>query len=151
MSVELGDIKAKYVSEKPASKKAEDLGEDTVVSEEQQNLFQSKLDFIRSINSDDDSREGSDSQDRNTNEVGAQDIEARDPNVAAFTGLEANIAQKPLIINNATIASLGEMYPHNDGITDLQSSLTETINSGKKIEDMPEEIRDQLKLIFNPK
>ena len=150
MSVELSDVKAMYISEKSPLKLAEkDEGE--VLSDSQQGLFQSKLDFIRSINSDDDSREGSDSQDRNTNEVGAQDIEAQDPNVAAFTGLEANIAQKPLIINNATIASLGEMYPNNDGITDLQSSLTETINSGRKIEDMPEEVKDQLKLIFNPK
>lgn len=151
MSVELSDVKAKYVSEKPASKKAEDLGEDTVVSEEQQGLFQSKLDFIRSISSEDNSREGSGSQDRNTNEVGSNDTEVQDQTMAAFTGLEANIAQKPLIINNATIASLGEMYPHNDGVSDLQASLTETMNSGRKIEDMPEEVRDQLKLIFNPK
>jgi hypothetical protein len=79
------------------------------------------------------------------------DIEVQDQTMAAFTGLEANIAQKPLIINNATIASLGEMYPHNDGVSNLQASLTETINSGRKIEDMPEEIKDQLKLIFNPK
>lgn len=151
MSVELGDIKAKYVSEQLISKKDEDLGEDTVASEEQQSLFQSKLDFIRSINSEDNSREGSGSQDRNTNEVGSNDIEVQDQTMAAFTGLEANIAQKPLIINNATIASLGEMYPHNDGVSDLQASLTETMNSGRKIEDMPEEIKDQLKLIFNPK
>jgi hypothetical protein len=151
MSVELSDIKAKYVSEQPASKKTEDLSEDTIAFEEQQNLFQSKLDFIRSINSDDNSREGSGSQDRNTNEVGSNGVEVQDQNITAFTGLEANIAQKPLLINNATIASLGEMYPHNDGVTDLQASLTETINSGKKIEDMPEEIKDQLKLIFNPK
>ena len=151
MSVELSDIKAKYVSEQLISKKDEDLGEDTVASEEQQSLFQSKLDFIRSISSEDNSREGSGSQDRNTNEVGSNDTEVQDQTMAAFTGLEANIAQKPLIINNATIASLGEMYPHNDGVSDLQASLTETINSGRKIEDMPEEIKDQLKLIFNPK
>jgi len=151
MSIELSDVRAKYVSEQPASKRTEDLSEDTIAFEEQQNLFQSKLDFIRSISSDDNSREGSGSQDRNTNEVGSNDIEAQDQSIAAFSGLEANIAQKPLLINNATIASLGEMYPHNDGVTDLQASLTETINSGKKVEDMPEEIKDQLKLIFNPK
>lgn len=150
MSVELSDVKARYVSEQSSLKPA-DKDEGEVISDSQQTLFQSKLDFIRSISSDDNSREGSGSQDRNTNEVGSNDIEAQDQNIAAFTGLEANIAQKPLLINNASIASLGEMYPHNDGITDLQASLTETINSGKKIEDMPEEVRDQLKLIFNPK
>jgi hypothetical protein len=152
MSVELSNIKAKYVSENPASKKTEDLGEDTISSEEQQNLFQSKLDFIRSISSDDNSREGSDSQDRSTNEVGStEDTGIQDQSAAAFNGLEANIAQKPLTINQETIGNLSEMYPHNDGVADLQASLTATINSGRKIEDMPEEIKDQLKLIFNPK
>jgi hypothetical protein len=151
MSVELSDIKAKYLSEQPTSKKTDDLREDSIVSEEQQNLFQSKLDFIRSINFDDNSREGSDSKDRNTNEVGSKDIEVQDQNIAVFTGLEANIAQKPLIINKETIGNLSEMYPHNDGVADLQASLNATINSGKKIEDMPEEVKDQLKLIFNPK
>jgi hypothetical protein len=150
MSVELSDVKAMYISEKSPLKLAEkDEGE--VLSDSQRGLFQSKLDFIRSIGSDDNSREGSGSQDRNTNEVGSNGIEVQDQDIAAFTGLEANIAQKPLIINNATIASLGEMYPHNDGVSNLQASLTETINSGRKIEDMPEEIKDQLKLIFNPK
>jgi hypothetical protein len=152
MSVELSDVKARYVSQQSSSKPADnDADEGEVLSDSQQRLFQSKLDFIRSISSDDNSREGVGSQDRNTNEVGSNGIEAQDQNIAAFTGLEANIAQKPLVINNSTIASLGEMYPHNDGVPDLQSSLTETINSGKKIEDMPEEIKDQLKLIFNPK
>ena len=152
MSVELSDVKARYVSEQSSSKPADnDADKGEVLSDSQQGLFQSKLDFIRSISSDDNFREGSGSQDRNTNEVGSNGIEVQDQDIAAFTGLEANIAQKPLIINNATIASLGEMYPHNDGVADLQASLTETINSGKKIEDMPEEIKDQLKLIFNPK
>ncbi|MEB3315201.1 MAG: hypothetical protein VKK32_03180 [Candidatus Melainabacteria bacterium] len=150
MSVELSNVKAKYISEKSPLKQA-DKDEGEVLSDSQQGLFQSKLDFIRSISSEDNSREGSGSQDRNTNEVGSNDTEVQDQTMAAFTGLEANIAQKPLIINNATIASLGEMYPHNDGVSDLQASLTETINSGRKIEDMPEEIKDQLKLIFNPK
>jgi len=150
MSIDLSDVKAKYVSEQQSSKKTEEP-EDAIASEEQQNLFQSKLDFIRSISSDDNSREGSGSQDRNTNEIGSNDIEVQDQDIAAFTGLEANIAQKPLIVNNATIASLGGMYPNNGGVPDLQASLTESINSGKKIEDMPEEIKDQLKLIFNPK
>lgn len=150
MSVELSDVTAKYISEKSPLKQADkDAG--GVISDSQRGLFQSKLDFIRSISSDDNSRQGSGSQDRNTNEVGFNGIEAQDQDIAVFTGLEANIAQEPLIINNATIASLGEMYPHNDGVADLQASLTETINSGKKIEDMPEEIKDQLKLIFNPK
>lgn len=149
MSVELSDVKAKYISEKSPLKQA-DKDEGEVLSDSQQGLFQSKLDFIRSISSEDNSREGSGSQDRNTNELGSNDTEVQDQTMAAFTGLEANIAQK-LIINNATIASLGEMYPHNDGVSDLQASLTETINSGRKIEDMPEEIKDQLKLIFNPK
>jgi hypothetical protein len=148
----VNDITTRFISEtsvekKPVQKQEEDDTGDGAVRD----LSLTVSEFIQNINSDDNSREGSDSQERNTNEVGAQDIEAQDPNVAAFTGLEANIAQKPLIINNATIASLGEMYPHNDGITDLQSSLTETINSGRKIEDMPEEVKDQLKLIFNPK
>jgi hypothetical protein len=151
MSIELSDVKAKYVSEQPASKRTEDLSEDTIAFEEQQNLFQSKLDFIRSINSDDNSREGSGSQDRNTNEVGSNGIEVKDPDLAVFTGLDANIAQKPLTINRETIDNLSKTYPHNDGVADLQASLTETINSGRKIEDMPEEIKDQLKLIFNPK
>jgi hypothetical protein len=152
MSVELSDVKAKYISEKSPLKSADtDTDEGEVLSDSQQSLFQSKLDFIRSISFDDDSREGSGSQDRNTNEVGSNGIEVQDQDIAAFTGLEANIAQKPLIVNNATIASLGEMYPHNDGVTDLQASLTAAISSGRKIEDMPEEIKDQLKLIFNPK
>jgi hypothetical protein len=152
MSVELSDVKAKYVPEQSSSKPADnDADEGEVLSDSQQGLFQSKLDFIKSISSDDNSREGVGSQDRNTNEVGSNGIEAQDQNIAAFTGLEANIAQKTLVINNSTIASLGEMYSHNDGVPDLQASLTETINSGKKIEDMPEEIKDQLKLIFNPK
>ncbi|NBV98928.1 MAG: hypothetical protein EBR67_05390 [Proteobacteria bacterium] len=152
MSVELSDVKARYISEKFTLKPADnDADEGEVLSDSQQGLFQSKLDFIRSIGSDDNSREGSGSQDRNTNEVGSNDIKVQDQTIAAFTGLEANIAQKPLIINSATIAGLGEMYPHNDGVSDLQASLTETINSGRKIEDMPEEIKDQLKLIFNPK
>ncbi|MFZ4085324.1 MAG: hypothetical protein ACOYK1_07320 [Vampirovibrionia bacterium] len=152
MSVELSDVKARYISEKSTLKPADnDADEGEVISDSQQGLFQSKLDFIRSINFDDNSREGSGSQDRNTNEVGSTDLEVQDQDIAAFTGLEANIAQKPLIINNATIASLGEMYPHNGGVSDLQKSLTESINSGKKIEDMPEEIKDQLRLIFNPK
>lgn len=150
MSVELSDVKAKYISEKSPLKQA-DKDEGEVLSDSQQGLFQSKLDFIRSISSEDNSREGSGSQDRNTNEVGSNDTEVQDQDIAVFTGLEANIAHKPLLINNATIASLGEMYPHNDGVSDVQSSLTETLNSGKKIEDMPEEIKDQLKLIFNPK
>ena len=152
MSVELSDVKARYISEKSTLKPADnDVDKEEVLSDSQQGLFQSKLDFIRSISSEDNSREGSGSQDRNTNELGSNDTEVQDQTMAAFTGLEANIAQKPLIINNATIASLGEMYPHNDGVSDLQASLTETINSGRKIEDMPEEIKDQLKLIFNPK
>jgi hypothetical protein len=152
MSVELSDVKARYVSEQSSLKPADtETDEGEILSDSQQGLFQSKLDFIRSISSDDDSREGSGSQDRNTNEVGSNGIAVQDQDIAAFTGLEANIAQKTLVINNSTIASLGEMYPHNDGVPDLQASLTETINSGRKIEDMPEEIKDQLKLIFNPK
>ncbi|MFM7457535.1 MAG: hypothetical protein ACKO3R_02580 [bacterium] len=150
MSVELSDVRARYVSERSPLRQ-EDKDEEAVLSDSQQDLFQSKLDFIKSISSEDNSREGSGSQNPNTNEVGSKDTEVLDQTMAAFTGLEANIAQKPLIINNATINSLGEMYPHNGGVPDLQASLTEIINSGRKIEDMPEEIKDQLKLIFNPK
>ena len=150
MSVELSDVKARYISEKSTVKPADtDTDKGEALSDSQQSLFQSKLDFIRLISSDDDSREGSGSQDRNTNELGSNGTEVQD--IAAFSGLEANIAQKPLIINNASIASLGEMYPDNGGVPDLQASLTETINSGRKIEDMPEEIKDQLRLIFNPR
>jgi len=138
-----------YVPEQSSLKPADtETDEGEVLSGSQR---QSKLNFIRSISSDDNSREGSNSQDRNTNEVGSSIIEPQDQNIAVFSGLEANIAQKPLVINNATIASLGEMYPHNDGVPDLQASLTEAIKSGREIQDMPEEIQDQLKLIFNPK
>jgi hypothetical protein len=151
MSVEMSDVKAKYIAEGPVLRQADETDEDTSLSDSQQSLFQSKLDFIRSINSNDNSREGSDSLNGNTNEVGANGTETQDHDIGVFSILEANIAQKPLVVNNATIASLGEMYPHNDGVADLQASLTETINSGRKIEDMSEEVKDQLKLIFNPK
>jgi hypothetical protein len=147
----LNDVKARFISEQSVEKKTLPEKDDDSGDVAVRDLSLTVSEFIQNINSDDSSREGSDSKNENTNEVGSNGIEAQDQDIAAFTGLEANIAQKPLLINNATIASLGEMYPHNDGVTDLQASLTETINSGKKIEDMPEEIKDQLKLIFNPK
>lgn len=83
MSVELSDVKARYVSEQSSSKPADnDADEGEVLSDSQRGLFQSKLDFIRSISSDDNSREGSGSQERNTNEVGSNGIEVQDQDIA---------------------------------------------------------------------
>lgn len=146
----LNDVKSNFISDKSAPKKTEDKDEETASSELQQNYFHSKLDFVRGIAGDDDSN-GRDSKERNTNEVDSSGTAATSAGQnVAYDNLEANIATTPLVINKESIANLKEMYPHNQAVGELQKSLTDVLNSGKKVEDLPDEVKDQLKLIFNP-
>ena len=145
----VNDINTRFVSEKSVEKKPlreededDGEGEGTV-----RDLSSTVSEFIQNINSDDDSREGSDSRGGDTSQVSSI---LDNTEVEAFNGLEAK-AEQPLVLNQKMINGLSEMYPDNAGVPDLQASLRETIQSGKNVEDMPEEIKDQLKLIFNQK
>lgn len=144
----LNDVKSNFISDKSAPKKTEDR-EEEASSELQQNYFHSKLDFVRGIAGDEGSGER-DSKERNTNEVDSSGTAAIAGQNVAYDNLEANIATTPLVINKESIANLKEMYPHNQAVGELQKSLTDVLNSGKKVEDLPDEVKDQLKLIFNP-
>jgi len=151
MSVEL--VKSQFIAEKAVPKKLELKDENEfLVASSQQDIFQSKLDIVRGVGSNDE-RDGdsSQSQEGNTNAVGSTAVPELDSETEAISNLEAGIAGKPLLINNESIDSLKDMYPNNSGVKDLQDSLRGVLDSGKDIDDLPDEMKAQLKLIFNPK
>ena len=151
MSIEL--VKSQFIAEKAVPKKMEREDENEFsVASSQQDIFQSKLDIVRGVGSNEE-RDGdpSHSQEGNTNAVGMTATSELDSEVEAISNLEAGIAGKPLLINSETIDGLKDMYPNNPGVKDLQDSLKGVLAAGKEIDDLPDEMKDQLKLIFNPK
>lgn len=147
----LNDVSSRFIAEKPNVKKTEDSADEntSAASDLQQASFE-KLGFVRGIAGDDDSDSGSGSKGKkNTNEVHSTEASVVSEQHAIYDNLTDDMDSKPLVLDPKNIASLQDKYPHNDAVPDLQKSLTEIVKSGKKVEDLPDELKDQLRVIFN--
>lgn len=145
----LNDVSSRFADEKPNVKKTEDSADENTSAASQQASFE-KLGFVRGITGDDDSDSGSGSKGKkNTNEVRSTQASVVSEQNAIYDNLTDHVDSKPLVLDPKNIASLQDKYPHNDAVPDLQKSLTEIVKSGKKVEDLPDELKDQLRVIFN--
>jgi len=145
----LNDVSSRFIAEKPNAKKTEDSADEntSAASGLQQASFE-KLGFVRGIAGDGDSDSDSKGK-KNTNEVHSPEPSVVSEQNAMYDNLTEDMDAKPLVLDQKAIASLQDKYPHNDAVPDLQKSLTEIVKSGKKVEDLPDELKAQLRVIFN--